>query len=303
MADAPSGYSPTADDASQSFSGWEPKKLWLRRGEGVEECAWTEGFDTRADGRSLVAADLDDDGDVDLLLLNRNAPRLQLFENTGPRGHAVRLRFAPAAGNREAEGARVRIDGKAEQVLLARGFSSSVPPELLRGLGDATTASVEVTWRSGRTTRHVVPAEAISTLDEATGGTTSAPFARPATPAPPRFPASAAALGLPTGKRLVAPLFLAGCAPCRQEAPALNRLAARGAVAVVGLGAVRDGEDAAAVARALGFTFEARALPDWAGDALSTHGQLTFPLTLVFDAAGRLERVVTDVTAPGALGP
>lgn len=300
MTDAPSGYSPTAEDATESFSGWEPKKLWLRKGDGVEECAWTEGFDTRADGRSLIAADLDDDGDVDLLLLNRNAPRLQLFLNDGPRGHAVRLRFTPASGNREAEGTRVRLDGKAEQVLLARGFSSSVPPELFRGLGDATKATVEVTWRSGKTTRHVVPADATSTLDEKRGKTTSVPFKAAPPPAALRFPTSAEALGLPTGKPTVVPLFLAGCEPCRKEAPALNRLAAGGKVAVVGLGAVKDGEDAAAVAKALGFRFEAKPLPDWAGDALATNGQLTFPLTLVFDTEGRLERVVTDV---GALRP
>ena len=297
MTDAPSGYSPTADDATESFSGWEPKKLWLRTGDGVEECAWTEGFDTRTDGRSLVATDLDDDGDVDLLLLSRNAPRLQLFVNEGPRGHAVRLRFTSASGNREAEGTRVRVDGKADQVLLARGFSSSVPPELVRGLGAATKATVDVTWRSGKTTRHVVPADATSTLDEKTGKTTSVPFRAAAAPSPLRFPDSAEALGLPTGKPLVAPLFLAGCEPCRKEAPALNRLAAGGKVAVVGLGAVKDAEDATAVAKALGFRFDAKALPDWAGDALATDGQLTFPLALVFDAEGHLERVVTEVGA------
>lgn len=34
-----------------------------------------------------------------------------------------------------------------------------------------------------------------------------------------------------------------------------------------------------------------------ARDALATTGQLTFPLALVFDADGHLERVVTDVGA------
>ncbi|MEW5742632.1 MAG: ASPIC/UnbV domain-containing protein [Myxococcota bacterium] len=295
MVDAPSGFSPTADDADQSFSGWEPKKLWLRTDGGVEECAWTEGFDTRADGRSLFAGDLDGDGDVDLLLLNRNAPRLQLFENRGPRGHAVRLRFVPAAGHRDADGTRVQVNGRAEQVLLARGFSTVVAPELVRGLGAATHADVVVTWRSGQRTTHRVPADATSTLYEKGGRTESTPFRTSAPPPPPRFPTTAEALGLPAGKRLVVPLFLAGCEPCRKEAPVLNRLAALGAVGVVGLGAVKDGEDARAVAKALGYRFEVRALPDWAGDALATNGQLTFPLALVFGAGGGLERVVTDV--------
>ena len=84
MGDARSEYSPSAlGGATESFSGWEPKKLWRSRDGASEECAWTEGFDTRTDGRSLIASDLDDDGDVDLLMLNRNAPRLQLFRNDG----------------------------------------------------------------------------------------------------------------------------------------------------------------------------------------------------------------------------
>jgi hypothetical protein len=45
----------------------------------------------------------------------------------------------------------------------------------------------------------------------------------------------------------------------------------------------------------LGFTFEARALPAWAAEALSTNGQLDFPTTLVFSPDGSLERVVSDV--------
>lgn len=298
MPDAPAGYSPAeADTATSSFSGWEPKKLWRTDADGgrSEECAWTEGFDSRADGRSLIASDLDGDGDVDLLMLNRNSPRLQLFRNEGEVGHAVTLRFEPASGVRDAANVKVRIDGRAEEVLLHRGFASSVPPELTRGLGYRTSAQVEVTWRSGQTQRFEVKAGHVTTLVEKTGTTRAIPFAARAPRSPARFPSTLAALGLaPTGKRTLVTLFLAGCAPCRKEAPALNALAAR-STNVIGLGVAASDEAAVPIARALGFTFEARALPTWAAEALSTNGQLDFPTTLVFSPDGALERVVSDV--------
>ena len=52
----------------------------MRRGEGdhFDDCAWGQGFDSRMDGRSLVAADMDGDGDLDLVLWNRVQPKLQL---------------------------------------------------------------------------------------------------------------------------------------------------------------------------------------------------------------------------------
>lgn len=296
MGDARSEYSPSVlGGASESFSGWEPKKLWRSRdGATSEECAWTEGFDSRSDGRSLIATDLDDDGDVDLVMLNRNTPRLQLFRNDGEVGQAVRLRFTPASGVKDAANVTVRLDGRAEEVLLHRGFASSVPPELVRGLGTAKSSTVDVTWRSGKHQQFVVPAGNTSTLVEATGKVVSVPFSAPAPRARDRFPSTLESLGLPSGKPTLVALFLTGCEPCKKEAPVLNALFKSGRYAVRGLGVATSQEDAQRIGRQLGYSFEVQALPEFAADALSTNGQLTFPTTLLFAADGKLERVLTD---------
>lgn len=307
LGDARSVYSPSAlGGATESFSGWEPKKLWRSApdaGAPSEECAWAEGFDTRTDGRSLIAADLDADGDVDLLLLNRNSPRLQLFRNDGPVGNAVTLRLSPASGPRDAANVTLRVDGHAEELLLARGFASSVPPELTRGLGARDRAEVDVTWRSGKTQRFTARAGFITTLDEKSGKATEQPFSPRRVPEPTRFPSTLASLGLAPGPGAAKPtlvtLYLAGCEPCRKEAPALNALAAQGAQRVVGLGLTTTAAEARSVADALGFKgFEVQPVPAWAADALSTNGKLDFPLTLEFDAEGKLQRVVTELKAP-----
>ncbi|MBL8916700.1 MAG: ASPIC/UnbV domain-containing protein [Archangium sp.] len=302
LGDARSVYSPSAlGGATESFSGWEPKKLWhspAESGASSEECAWAEGFDTRTDGRSLVASDLDGDGDVDLLLLNRNSPRLQFFRNDGPVGKAVTLRFDPSSGTRDASNVTVRIDGRAEEVLLARGFASSVPPELTRGLGTRDAANVEVTWRSGKTQKFSARAGFITTLHEATGKATDVPFSKPVALAPLRFPSTLKELGLEAvgGKPTLVTLFLAGCEPCRKEAPALNAIAKKGEKNVLGLGITNTAEEARKVADALGFKgFEVKPVPGWAADALSTNGKLDFPLTLEFDGEGKLTRVLTTL--------
>lgn len=298
MADARSEYSPSLlGGATESFSGWEPKKLWHTREGSSEECAWTEGFDSRSDGRSLIASDLDDDGDIDLLMLNRNAPRLQLFRNDGVVGGAVRLRFIPASGVRDASNVTVKIDGRAEEVLLNRGFASSVPPELVRGVGEAKSATVEVTWRSGKQQRFGVPAGHTSTLSEATGKALSVPFGEARRAEHPRFPATVFSLGLPEGKPTLVPLFLAGCEPCRKEAPVLNALLKSGKYAVHGLGVAATPEEAQKIAKTLGYAFEADELSLLMGEALSTNGQINFPMTLLYDAQGKLERVITDSSA------
>lgn len=282
MKDARAGYSPSAlDGATQSFSGWEPKKLWQTRDGRSEECAWTEGFDSRADGRSLVATDLDGDGDVDLLMLNRNAPRLQWFRNDSVTGNSLRLTF---------DAPNVKVNG--DEVLLQRGFASSMPPELIRGLGDKTSATVDVTWRDGMKQRLTVKA---GTTHVKKTGVTFTPFKPRVTPKAPPFPSTLASLGLtPTGKPTLVTLFLEGCEPCRKEAPWLNKLTKT--YDVVGLGVANDDDTAAAIAKALGFKFTVKALPGDVGDALSTNGRLEFPTTLLFSADGQLERVLSDVT-------
>ncbi|MGV3622463.1 MAG: ASPIC/UnbV domain-containing protein [Archangium sp.] len=280
MKDARAGYSPSAlDGATESFSGWEPKKLWRARDGRSEECAWTEGFDTRADGRSLVATDFDDDGDVDLLMLNRNAPRLQFFRNDGESGHSIRLRF---------DEPNVKVNG--DEVLLQRGFASSVPPELIRGLGEETSADLEVTWHDGTKQRFTVK-EGTTTFTNRKPSFT--PFKPRVTPKPPPFPSTLESLGLKSGERTLVTIFLAGCEPCRKEAPVLNALQKK--YEVIGLGVATDDVEAARIAKSLGFSFTAKALPETAADALSTNGRLEFPTTLVFAADGTLERVVTDV--------
>ncbi|WP_375767264.1 ASPIC/UnbV domain-containing protein [Archangium gephyra] len=283
---------------SQSFSGWEPKKLWLQRPDGsFQESAWSDGFDSRADGRALVALDLDGDGDQDLLMLNRAAPRLQLFVNEGPSGRAMELRLRATGSHREASNATVRVrtsaGTRAFPVLLTRGYLSSVEPVVHVGLGTEEAAEVEVTWREGLTESFgALRSGQRWTLVE--GGAKSAEPFRASVPraAAPKLPLRVEQVGgAVNGHPTAVQVFASWCKPCREEVPVLTALAKQGTWNVRGLGA-HTAEQVEAEAGKLGIRYPVAALPEEVAEPLSPRGELTLPTVLLYDASGRLARVV-----------
>ena len=109
-------------------------------------------------GRGLVSADLDADGDPDLVLTQNDGPAMVL-ENRAAPGQWIKIRLQGTASNSQAFGARVEIlMGKKTLVRFlngASGYLSQGPPEILVGLGDLPKAkSLTVHWPSGAISRH-----------------------------------------------------------------------------------------------------------------------------------------------------
>ena len=136
-----------------SFSGFERDRIWLKDGGRYVDVASVSGADDINDGRALVLADFDDDGDQDLFVHNTQRERHHLYRNDGPdaSGHgSVKVRLTATAGHPDAAGAVVtaRFDGRRLAKVLAygSGFLSQNAPELVFGLGDADGAEVAVQW-------------------------------------------------------------------------------------------------------------------------------------------------------------
>jgi hypothetical protein len=140
------------------------------------------GFARTGVGRTLVAGDVDNDGDVDLLVTN-NGRAPELLRNGTSGGNAVVLRLVGAAGNRDALGARVRVTaGGRTQVREVKSGSSYLGQNDLRvhvGLGSAVAVDrVDIRWPGGRLERlDKTPAGRILTVQEGKGVTASTPFA------------------------------------------------------------------------------------------------------------------------------
>ncbi len=101
----------------RSFSGNERHCAFLNTGGSVAAdgrfatVSALTGFDFPDDGRGLVTTDWDHDGDLDVWISNRTAPRLRFLRNDLPSGTgafvALSLQGDGVTTNRDAIGARV----------------------------------------------------------------------------------------------------------------------------------------------------------------------------------------------------
>ncbi|MCG6939282.1 MAG: CRTAC1 family protein [Gammaproteobacteria bacterium] len=106
-------------------------------------------------GRGLAAADIDNDGDIDLAI-SEIAGRLRLFENKQQAANNwLKLRLAQADKNKFAIGAMVEIHYddhvQKQQLMPARSYVSQVENILTFGLGKSNRVdTIKITWPDGQ---------------------------------------------------------------------------------------------------------------------------------------------------------
>jgi hypothetical protein len=142
------------------------------------------GFARDDVGRTLIGGDIDNDGDVDLVVTN-NGGQVEVLRNTG--GNARRsivIRLAGSRSNRDALGARVSVvAGGRTQVREVKSGSSYLGQSDLRvhvGVGESQRVErIDVRWPGGQTeTIRDEASNQIVTITEGKGVTARSPFSR-----------------------------------------------------------------------------------------------------------------------------
>jgi hypothetical protein len=133
-----------------------PRLVFRNLGDGrfeelIEEAG--PGVAASHSSRGCAFGDFDNDGDVDVLVMNMNEPPSLLRNDVSGKGHWLKVLLTGVKSNRSAIGARVvaRYGGRAQaQVVTAQSsFYSANDRRLHFGLGGATFADLTIRWPNG----------------------------------------------------------------------------------------------------------------------------------------------------------
>ena len=143
-------------DADTNYEN-DRSRAFVNSGDGTfVEQARELGIDDAEFGRGVVCADLDNDGDVDILQLHDTAT---LWENRTPDtgdNNYLRVKLHGLPPNTEAAGARIAVTiGTATQlreIMVGNNFLSQNPTVQIFGLGTSTAADIDIEWPDGEET-------------------------------------------------------------------------------------------------------------------------------------------------------
>jgi hypothetical protein len=124
--------------------------------------------------RGCAFGDFDNDGDIDILVVNLNEPPSLLRNDVTGENHWLKIKLIGVKSNRSAIGARVtaRYGGliQAQEVMSQSSFFSANDIRLHFGLGKAETADLEIRWPNGnRESISKAPADRFVVIREGQG--------------------------------------------------------------------------------------------------------------------------------------
>ena len=168
---------PEVEAALPEFPYRTPRVIFRNLGEGqfeelIEEAG--PGISDAHASRGSALGDFDNDGDLDILIVNLNEPPSLLRNDYTGEGNWIKVKLIGTESNRGAIGAVVTADfgdrRVAQPVLSQTSFYSADERRLHFGLGEADTVDIEVRWPSGKIETHEgLAAGRLVTIVEAEG--------------------------------------------------------------------------------------------------------------------------------------
>ena len=159
------------------YANKNPRIVFRNLGNGTfEELVEQAGLGVAAAhcSRGCAFGDFDNDGDLDILIVNLNEPPSLLRNDVTGSNHWLKVKLMGTKSNRSAIGARVlvRYAGKvqAQEVLSQSSYYSANDPRLHFGLGRERFPDLEVRWPSGSVEKfRRLPTNQVITIKEGSG--------------------------------------------------------------------------------------------------------------------------------------
>jgi len=129
-----------------------PNVLFRNLGEGkFEELLDEAGADLNLphSARGVAFGDFDNDGDLDILIVNLNEPPTLLRNDVPPGRNWLKVQLEGTKSNRSGIGALVTVGRQVQAVLAQTSYLSVNDRRLHFGLGTTTQTSITVRWPSG----------------------------------------------------------------------------------------------------------------------------------------------------------
>jgi len=175
---------PELEKVYAKYPAHSPRIIFRNGGDGTFTELGDEagpGVTAKHQSRGAAFGDFDNDGDIDIVIMNRNEPPSLLRNDAPPGNHWIKVRLEGTKSNRSALGSRVlvRYGEKVQAQCLTSqcSFLSSNDPRLHFGLGKTTSVHIEVHWPTGASeTFKDVAADQLVTIREGHGIVKSRPF-------------------------------------------------------------------------------------------------------------------------------
>ncbi len=135
-------------EEGRSWSGREPDVMFDNRDGSFVDVGSVLGLHSLLDGRGAAAADLDDDGDLDLVVVSRNSPTVRVYRNdVRSTGDVLLVDLEPTAGA-SSIGLEIEAECGARRFLrlvsAGSGFLSQSPYRAHFGLGECDSVCLRV---------------------------------------------------------------------------------------------------------------------------------------------------------------
>ncbi len=168
---------PEVERKLPQYANKTPRAIFRNLGNGTFEELDTEagpGIGEAHCSRGCAFGDFDNDGDLDILIVNLNEPPSLLRNDLSGKQNWIKVKLQGVKSNRSAIGARVLVrygdKVQAQSVLSQSSFYSCNDPRLHFGLGSFGHVDIEIFWPNGLHERHSqIAANQLVTLKEGAG--------------------------------------------------------------------------------------------------------------------------------------